>query len=131
MFAMVLLSFSVLVRSFRARAALVANGTLNPRYFKTYQEGVEPEASVQLARNFTNQFEAPVLFYAACSSAIAMQIASMPMTTLAWSHFALRLLHSHIHTGTNKLRSRIYAYFAGWIVLLALWVALIFSANTH
>jgi hypothetical protein len=53
MFAMVLLTFSVVVRLFKARTASVANGTITPGYFKTYQGGNEPEASARLARIYT------------------------------------------------------------------------------
>jgi hypothetical protein len=66
MFAMVLLTFSTLARLFLARNKSVAEGEVNPQYFRVYQGGAEPEASAKLARHFANLFEAPVLFYAAC-----------------------------------------------------------------
>jgi hypothetical protein len=126
MFAMVLLTASVLVLSFRARTAAVARGEIEPVYFKTYQIGTEPEASAKLARNFSNQFEAPVLFYAACCAALAMHYDSAMMIGLAWSYVALRAVHCYIHTGRNRLMPRVYAYMASWIVLLAMWLALVF-----
>lgn len=129
MFAMVLLSFSVLVRLFKARTAAVANGTVDPTYFKTYQNGAEPRASAQLARNFSNQFEAPVLFYAACATAMAMQVQGAVVLGLAWGYVVLRAAHCYIHTGRNKLMPRIYAYFSSWLVLLALWGALVLQAG--
>jgi hypothetical protein len=125
MFAMVLLAFSVLVRLFRARKAALASGSVTAGYFKTYQVGAEPAASAQLARNFSNQFEAPVLFYAACVTALALQTQSAIILGLAWAYVVLRVVHCYIHTGTNKLMPRVYAYFLSWIALLALWGAVV------
>lgn len=129
MFAMVLLTFSVLVRSFRARAASLASGEVKPSYFRTYQIGTEPETSAKLARNFSNQFEAPVLFYAACSVALATQYQNNVAVGLAWSYVVLRAVHCYIHTGTNRLMPRVYSYWASWIVLMALWGALVTRAG--
>lgn len=69
MFAMVLLTFGVLVSLFRTRVRFVREGKVDPSYFKIYQDGTEPDASAKLARHFANLFESPVLFYAACISA--------------------------------------------------------------
>jgi hypothetical protein len=129
MFAMVLLAFSVLVRLFRARVAAVANGTVDPKYFRIYQDGAEPESSARLARNFANQFEAPVLFYVACLAAMALQIQSALVLGLAWGYVVLRGVHCYIHTGRNRLRPRIYSYFASWLVLLALWIVVVIKAS--
>ncbi len=126
MLGMVLLTCSVLMRLFRARQAALANGSVKAGYFKTYQVGMEPASSAQLARNFSNQFEAPVLFYAACLTALALQIQSPVISGLAWSYVALRVVHCYIHTGSNKLMPRVYAYGASWIALLALWGTITF-----
>jgi hypothetical protein len=125
MFAMVLLAFSVLVRLFRARKAALADGSVSAGYFKTYQAGAEPATSAQLARSFSNQFEAPVLFYAACVTALALQLQSVVILCLAWAYVVLRIVHCYIHTGANKLMPRVYAYFLSWIALLALWVTIV------
>jgi hypothetical protein len=130
MLAMVLLTFSVLVRLFRARQSALANGSVKPGYFKTYQVGAEPAVSAQLSRNFSNLFEAPVLFYAACVTALALQLQSPVILWLAWSYVVLRVLHCYIHTGPNKLMPRVYAYFLSWIALLALWVTIAVSVAT-
>ena len=129
MAAMVLLTFSVLVRLFRARQAALRDGAVKAGYFKTYQVGAEPAASAQLARSFSNQFEAPVLFYAACVTALALQIQTSVILGLAWAYVALRAVHCYIHTGTNKLMPRVYAYFLSWIALLGLWGTIVVRAT--
>ena len=128
MLAMVLLTFSTLVRLFLARHASVAEGVVSASYFKVYQGSPEPEASAQLARHFTNLFEAPVLFYAACISAMAIHATGTPFLALAWVYVLLRIAHTYVHTGKNVLNSRILAYFSSWLVLLAMWTLLATTA---
>ena len=82
MFAMVLLTFSTLVRLFRARVSLVKEGQIEVSYYRLYQGAAEPERSAKLSRHFINQFESPLLFYAACLAAIAVHATSM--TLLCW-----------------------------------------------
>ncbi len=130
MFAMVLLAFSVLVKLFRARSQSVADGTMNASYFKTYQGQIEPESSLKLARHFANLFEAPVLFYVCCLAAMATNATSLPILALAWLYVIFRIAHAHIHTGSNQLVPRIYAYFSSWLVLLSMWTLLVFRVAT-
>ena len=125
MFAMVLLTFSTLVRLFRARVALVKEGKIEVSYYRIYQGAAEPERSAKLSRHFINQFESPLLFYAACLAAIAVHATSMTLLVLAWLFVVARAIHAYIHTGSNRLRQRIRAYMASWAVLLLLWAALV------
>ncbi len=113
---------------FRARQAALADGSVKAGYFKTYQVGAEPAASAQLARSFSNQFEAPVLFYAACVTSLALHLQGTVILALAWSYVVVRVVHCYIHTGTNKLMPRVYAYALSWVALLALWAAIAFAA---
>ena len=125
MFAMVVLTFAVLVTLFRTRLGAVRAGAVNAGYFKTYQKGSEPEASAQLARHFVNLFEAPTLFYVACLAAMFSGQSSALLIGLAWLYVACRLVHSFIHTGSNQLNPRIAAYFSSWFVLLGMWVCIV------
>jgi hypothetical protein len=125
MFAMVLLTFGVLLTLFRTRARFVREGAVDAAYFKTYQAGAEPEASARLARHFVNLFEAPTLFYVACLAAIVTDQYSTLLNGLAWLYVALRFVHTYIHTGSNRLNHRIAAYFSSWAVLLALWICIV------
>jgi len=127
MFALVLLTFSVLVALFRARTRFVRQGAVDAAFFKTYQDGREPESSAQLARHFANLFEAPVLFYAVCLAAMVIGRSSAWMIGLAWLYVGLRVAHAWIHTGRNQLKHRIAAYFSSWAVLLLMWATLVLS----
>jgi len=89
MLAMVVLTFSVVVRLFLARRKAVGEGTVSAGYFKVYQDIPEPEASAKLARHFSTLFEAPVLFYAACIAGIALHVAGTLFLALAWLYVAV------------------------------------------
>jgi len=130
MFAMLLLTFSVLVRLFRARTKLVDSGEIKPDFFKVYQGSPEPEASAKLARHFTNLFEVPVLFYVGCLAAMATQVTSTAILVLAWLYVLARIIHTWIHTGSNNVWPRVYAYGASWIILLSMWGVLAFNIST-
>ncbi len=127
MAAMVVLTMSVLYRLFRARVRAIKSGEVDAAYFRLYQNGAEPAASAKLARQFTNLFEAPVLFYVACVAAMAVDQGSVALLVLAWLYVLARALHTFVHTGANRLRQRVNAYFASWLVLLAIWVVLVLN----
>lgn len=71
MLAMVVLTACVLSTLFRRRTRAVKRGQLSSRFFRVYQGEVEPEEAAKATRQFANLFEAPVLFYVACLTAIA------------------------------------------------------------
>lgn len=125
MAAMVLLTFLVIARTFFGRVGAVKAGETDARYFKTYQEGAESRKGAQMSRNVINLFEAPTLFYAACVVGIATGLKAELLIVLAWTYVATRAVHTYIHTGRNKIQPRIAAYFAGWLVLLGMWSALV------
>jgi hypothetical protein len=131
MFALVLLSAFVLVLLFRRRVQAVRGGSVSVRYFALFQGEVEPEDTVKAARHFSNLFEAPTLYYAACITAMVTHNGSPGVITLAWLYVAARLVHAVIHLGANRLRYRIRIYFFSWIVLLALWIDVVVNAALH
>lgn len=103
MLAMVLLSFSVLVRLFRARSKLVGEGKIKLSFLLVYQGEAEPEQSAKLARHFSNLYEAPVLFYVCCVAALALNVTGSVFLLLAWAYVATRVVHTFIHTGRNRI----------------------------
>jgi hypothetical protein len=122
MFALVLLTVAVLVVLFRSRVRAVREGKITARYFRLYQGEVEPETTAKPGRHFSNLFEAPTLFYAACLAAMITHDTGVLIQILAWTYVAARLVHAYIHLGKNRLGRRINAYGAGWLALLALWI---------
>jgi hypothetical protein len=130
MAAMVLLTFVVLIRMFRARVRAVKAGEADAGYYKTYQEGKEPRAVAQLSRHFVNMFESPTLFYAACIAGMVTGQNATVLLALAWVYVAMRGIHAYVHTGRNSLPSRIKIYFSSWLVLLGMWGMLVVGVTT-
>lgn len=127
MFAMVLLTATVLVIMFRSRVRAVREQAIASTYYRVFQGGAEPEYAVKPARHFVNLFEAPTLFYAACLVALATGTAGPTILVLAWTYVAVRVGHAWIHIGRNRLRHRIRIYAASWAVLLALWIGVVLA----
>jgi len=129
MFAMVILTFAVLIALFRSRVQSVRKGEISPFYYKTYQGEVEPDTLLKLSQHVTNIFEAPTLFYVACLAAMIIDEQSIAFQLLAWVYVLLRGLHAYIHIGSNKLKRRIAVYFSSWFVLLSMWIYLVIKTG--
>ena len=131
MAAMVLLTIIVLIRMVRGRFAAVRSGTVDARFYKTYQgDNTEPRQAAQNARHFTNLFENPVLFYVACVIAMISGLGGTVMLVLAWLFVATRIVHAVIHLTSNRIPQRIAAYASSWTVLAAMWLWLVYGVAT-
>ena len=132
MLALVLLTFGVLIMLFRSRVRMVREGLAPVSYFRTFQGSVEePEYSVKPARHFANLFEAPTLFYVGCVTAMITGSTGTLVVVLAWAYVAMRYLHAWIHLGGNRVRYRLRAYFASWVMLLAMWIVVAVRVATQ
>jgi hypothetical protein len=83
-----------------------------------------PEDAEKRAHNQRNQFELPMLFYAAAAFALILGAADVTMVALAWAFVASRIVHSAIHIGPNKVRWRGPAFGLGFLIVTAMWVKL-------
>lgn len=83
-----------------------------------------PSYVLQASNNYKNQFEIPVLFFAAIATALAIQAASVVFVWLAWSFVAARIAHSICHCGSNKLSVRFISFFVSVIAVTIMWVLL-------
>lgn len=72
------------------------------------------------AENYNHQFEAPVLFYVMCISAMVAGLANEASLMLAWAYVALRGLHTAIHITYNRVLHRFMVFLTSSIVLIAL-----------
>jgi hypothetical protein len=97
-------------------------------------EAPQLPSSVALAnRNYMNLLELPLLFYVGCLAALVTANVSQTLLTLAWAYVALRVVHSLIHVGYNRVSHRFAAFVASNGVLLAFWVVLglrVFAGST-
>ena len=130
MFAMVILTFAVAVHLFRLRIKAVKAGEIRLSQLRL-NTGEVPDAMEQAARNYTNLFEVPVLFYAAGAIALALGIQTPAMVIIAWVFVLARIAHSWIHLHGNNVIHRLRAYMLGNICVLALWGLLVASYATR
>lgn len=120
MFALVLLSLGVAFRMLFLRVKAIKTGQVRISQFRL-NTGEMPADIAQAARNYTNLFEIPVLFYIAGTIAIAMNVESTAMVVFAWIFVLSRLVHSWVHLTYNNVIHRMWAFMAGNICLVIIW----------
>lgn len=81
-----------------------------------------PPEVKKLGNNFDNQFDVPTVWYALCGLILITAELDMAFVWLSWVFVISRLAHFWIHTGSNYVRYRMYAYLSGYAALSAMWV---------
>lgn len=81
-----------------------------------------PEQATKLGNAFQNQFEIPVLFYVLVAFALLTRKADLVFVVLSWIFVLSRLVHAYIHTTSNRVSRRFFAYSVGTVTLLVMWV---------
>jgi hypothetical protein len=81
-----------------------------------------PSRATQVGNCYRNQFELPVLFYVLIALALPLRHADLVIVMLSWVFVVTRFVHAGIFTNSNDLNQRSLAWFAGVLVLLAMWV---------
>lgn len=120
MFALVLLSLGVAFRMLFLRIKAIKTGQVRISQFRL-NTGEMPADIAQAAKNYSNLFEIPVLFYIAGTIAIAMDVESTAMVVFAWFFVVSRLIHSWVHLTYNNVIHRMWAFMAGNVCLVIIW----------
>jgi hypothetical protein len=81
-----------------------------------------PDRLRQIGNNFDNQFQLPTIWYAGIAFLLITGLADGVSIILSWLFMVSRLMHSAIHTGSNVVVRRFYAFVAGFICVLAIWI---------
>jgi hypothetical protein len=81
-----------------------------------------PEKTAQIGNCFANQFEIPVLFYVLIAIALPLRQTDLVTVMLSWVFVVTRFAHAGIFVTSNDVRTRSLAWFAGVLVLLAMWI---------
>ena len=71
---------------------------------------------------FNNSFQVPVLFYILIALALPLRHVDLVIVLLSWVFVVTRFAHAGIFVSSNNIRQRGMAWFAGVLVLLAMWV---------
>ena len=81
-----------------------------------------PTRATAIGNCFANQFEVPVLFYVLIALALPLRHADLVIVMLSWVFVVTRFAHAGIFVTSNNVRTRSLAWFAGVLVVFAMWV---------
>ena len=81
-----------------------------------------PERPTQIGNCFSIQFELPVLFYTLIALALPLRHADLVIVMLSWVFVVTRFAHAGIFVSSNNVQQRSLAWFAGVLVLFAMWL---------
>jgi hypothetical protein len=107
------------------RVLAVRAGRITAHAFKLGESPDVPPDVAVVNRNFMNLLEMPVLFYVGCLAFYATHRVDAVVLVLAWLFVALRLGHSLIHLGSNRIVLRLMFFALSNFVLVAFWVRFI------
>ncbi|MCY0093879.1 MAPEG family protein [Hoeflea ulvae] len=120
--AQVLLTYVIYVTVSSRRIGAVKAGSAKPSDFKV--PSIEPEPSATAVRNLSNQFELPVLFFAACLSLYVTGGAGVAAVIVAWAFVIARVAHSYVHITSNRIRIRRSLFIVSLAINLLQWLLL-------
>lgn len=81
-----------------------------------------PDDVRKIANNYQNQFEVPVLFYAALALIVATGLADWVAVLLSWVFVASRIAHALVHIGPNIVIRRFQLFLFGFVTVVILWL---------
>jgi hypothetical protein len=81
-----------------------------------------PRRATQIANCFSNQFELPLLLYILIALAMPLRHADLFIVLMSWVFVVTRFVHAGIFVTSNDLNRRSLAWFAGVLVLFAMWL---------
>ena len=120
-FVLVGLTFALLLWMAGARRQALVSGQTKIRDIALRQPNW-PERATQIGNCYSNQFEIPGLFYILIAIALPLRHADLVIVLLSWVFVVTRFAHAGIFVTSNDVRSRSLAWFAGVVVVLAMWV---------
>ncbi len=129
LFAMVVLTFVVMLITVRVRFKSVRRGDVPLSYFALMQGEKIPSMVTKTSRHFSNLFEVPVLFYAAGAVYLALDLEQPFAVQVAWAFVLSRCVHTVIHLGYNNVIHRLLAFGLSIVCVLALWISILLAAS--
>jgi hypothetical protein len=120
-FVLVGLTFALLLWMAGARRGALVSGETRLRDIALRQPNW-PERATAIGNCFSNQFEIPVLFYVLIALALPLRHADLVIVMLSWVFVVTRFAHAGIFVSSNDVRTRSLAWFAGVLVVFAMWV---------
>src|SRR3979411_2817819 len=120
-FVLVGLAFALLFWMATARGQALSGRETSPKDIALGQPNW-PTRATQVGNCFSNQFELPVLFYILIALALPLRHADLVIVMLSWEFVVTRFAHAALFVASNNAPKRSLAWFAGVLVLFAMWV---------
>jgi hypothetical protein len=120
-FVLVGLTFALLIGMAVNRTRSLKSGEVKPGDVARGQSN-RPDRAAQFGSCYSNQFELPVLFYVLIALAMPLRHADLVIVLLSWVFVVTRFAHAGIFVTTNQVSHRGLAWFAGVLVLFAMWL---------
>jgi hypothetical protein len=120
-FVLVGLTFFLLLWMAGARRGALVGGQTKVRDIALGQPNW-PARATQIGNCYRNQFELPLLFYILIALALPLRHADFVIVLLSWVFVVCRFAHAGIFVTSNDLKARSLAWFAGVLVLFAMWL---------
>ncbi len=131
MLGMIFLTFGVMMWMLKLRYQAIREDGLNPNYFKLYRGAKLPDYLAKVTQNYENLLEMPILFYIAMILLLVLRVNDSLFVILAWGFLVSRLIHTYIHTHSNKVTYRKNVFITSCFILVAIWVKISISVMTH
>jgi hypothetical protein len=80
-----------------------------------------PPGVIKASNNYKNQFELPVLFYAAIAIALATGITPASFVWMAWIFVVARIVHFIVHCWPNILAPRFVTFMISVFSVTGMW----------
>ncbi|WP_322516717.1 MAPEG family protein [Rhodopseudomonas palustris] len=120
-FVLIGLTFALLLGTFWERRRALVSRETKIRDIALGQPNW-PERATKVANCYRNQFELPILFYTLIAIGLPLRRIDLVLVLLSWVFVVTRFAHAGIFVSSNDLGQRSTAWFAGALVLLAMWV---------
>ena len=120
-FVLVGLTFFLLLWMGAARRGALVSGQAKVRDIVLGQPNW-PTRPTQIANCYANQFELPILFYLLIAIALPLRRADLFIVLMSWVFVVTRFAHAGIFVTSNNIQQRSLAWFAGVLVLFAMWI---------
>jgi hypothetical protein len=120
-FVLVGLAFALLLWMAGARRQALVDGQTKVRDIALGQSNW-PTRATQIGNCFANQFELPLLFYILIALALPLRHADLFIVLMSWVFVVTRFVHAGIFVSSNDLKQRSLVWFAGVLVLFAMWI---------
>ncbi len=124
---MALLTLTLILALGARRFTAVRSRAVDYRFYRTYDEGSEPEGLRKHTRHVQNHFELPPLFHIAVWGTFLAGEVTTVTVAAAWLFVVSRCVHSAIHLTYNTVLHRFLMYGVGLFALIFLWLRLAMS----